>query len=92
MMHLLIINVNIPANAQVFFKYLLNFVTFNLIDIEEPLRKVLKLFDEQQINDSFYNLGYHSNYSVINFGNLFIMLVVNLFLFLILGVTKKCKN
>ena len=33
MIHLLIINVNIPANAEVFFAGLLGFVTFNLIDI-----------------------------------------------------------
>jgi hypothetical protein len=43
MVHLLIINVNIPANATVFFSGLLGFVTFNLIDIEEPIRKSLNL-------------------------------------------------
>ncbi len=40
---MLIINVNIPANALVFFGGLLGFVTFNLIDIEEPMRKGLDL-------------------------------------------------
>jgi hypothetical protein len=43
MVHLLIINVNIPANATVFFSGLLGFVTFNLIDMEEPIRKTLNL-------------------------------------------------
>jgi hypothetical protein len=58
MVHLLTINVKIPANALLFFQGLLNFVTFNLIDIQDPLRKSLKLFEEQKINDNFNNLGY----------------------------------
>lgn len=67
-------------------------MTFNLIDLETPLRKGLNLFDEKIINDNFYNLGYHSSYSVINFGNMFIVIFIYIAFFMLLGATKKCKN
>jgi hypothetical protein len=54
MVHLLIVNVNIPANAQIYFNGLLSFVTFSLYDIEEPIRKGLNLYNEQVLNDNFY--------------------------------------
>jgi hypothetical protein len=46
MVHLLIVNVRIPANAQLFFGVLLEFVTFNLIDLEPYLRKTLNLYEK----------------------------------------------
>lgn len=45
MVHLLIINVKIPANAQFFFAGLLGFVTFDIIDVKPYLRRGLKLED-----------------------------------------------
>ena len=67
-------------------------MTFNLIDLEKPMRKGLNLFDEKIINENFYNLGYHSSYSVINFGNLFVVIFIYIALFILLGATKGCKN
>ena len=43
MIHLLLINVMIPANAQIFFSGLLGFVTFGLIDFEATFRKIFHL-------------------------------------------------
>ena len=56
------------------------------------MRKGLNLYDENIMNENFYNLGYHSTYSVINFGNLFIVMVVYKIIFILLGLTSKCKN
>ena len=47
MVHLLIANVNFPANAQLFFSSLLSLVNFNLIDVESLLRKTLNLYDSE---------------------------------------------
>ena len=60
--------------------------------METPLRRGLNLYDEKIINENFYNLGYHSSYSIISFGNLFIVMFIYIFLFLVLGVSKNCKN
>lgn len=43
MVHLLIINVKIPANAQMFFAGLLSFVTFDIIELGPYIRKGLNL-------------------------------------------------
>jgi hypothetical protein len=53
MVHLLIINVKIPANAQYFFSGLLSFVTFNLIDLTPYIRNGLNLFDDELLNQNF---------------------------------------
>jgi hypothetical protein len=53
MVHLLMINVKIPAHAQVFFKELLEFVTFNVINTEPYLRKGLNLYDTEVIEEKF---------------------------------------
>jgi len=47
MVHLLITNVRIPANAQYFFAGLLEFVTFDLIDLAPHIRKGLNLYDDE---------------------------------------------
>lgn len=59
MVHLLIINVKIPANAQMFFAGLLTFVTFDIIELGPYIRKGLNLEDaEMVVNDNFKSLGY----------------------------------
>ena len=50
MVHLLIVNVKIPANAQYFFSGLLSFVTFNLFDLTPYIRNGLNLYDEELLN------------------------------------------
>jgi len=49
MVHLLIINVRIPANSQFFFERLLKFVTFDIIDTQAMMRKILNLYDYEEI-------------------------------------------
>jgi len=43
MIHLLLIEVEIPATCQIFFGSLLKLVTYELIDISPYIRKGLKL-------------------------------------------------
>ena len=50
MVHLLIMNVEIPANAQYFFASLLSFVTFDLIDLSPHIRKIFDLYDDEMSN------------------------------------------
>lgn len=92
MLHLLIINVNIPANAMVFFSAMFGFVAFDIIEMEPYVRPMLNLWDEEVINDNFYNLGYPSNYFVINIGNLALGIVYFIVLYAFYAVTTKCED
>ena len=50
-------------------------MTFNIINFEPYIRKGLNLYETEDIDDNFIELGYTSNYFIINMGNLFIVLV-----------------
>jgi len=43
MIHLLLMDINIPSNVSVFFNSFLKLVTYNLINLEPMTRKLLKL-------------------------------------------------
>jgi len=60
MLHLLIINVVVPAHALIYFKGLLGLVTFQIYDFSNLLTRLFRL-DEQStmnLNDNLYYLGY----------------------------------
>lgn len=92
MVHLLVINVKIPANAQIYFSVLLQLVTFNFIDTEDTMRNMFGLFDEDDLNPNFYYLGYHSVFFLINLGNLLIGIFYNVGALLAILLTKGCTN
>lgn len=93
MVHLLIINVSIPANAQFFFAGLLSFVTFDIIELGPYIRSGLNLPDEPVlINDNFEHLGYSSGYFVINMGTLVIAIVYLVLMLFFYVVTMCVKN
>lgn len=92
MLHLLIINVKIPANAMVFFSNLFAFVAFDIVEIEPFVRPLLNLQSDEVSNTNLYDLGYPSNYFVINIGNLAIGLVYFASVFIFACLTSKCES
>jgi len=92
MVHLLVINVRIPANAQVYFSVLLQLVTFNFIDTESTIRRLFNLEDKDEIPPNFYYLGYHSTFFLINIGNLLIGIFYLVSCLLFILFTKPCEN
>jgi len=92
MVHLLLINVRIPVRAVVFFEVLLQFVTFNIINIESFLRNVLKLNEMEHIETNMLKLGYTSNYFIINMGNVLIVMIYLLVLLIFYKLTKSVQN
>jgi hypothetical protein len=96
MVHLLIINVRIPPNASFFFASLLNFVTFNIVNLEPYLRKIFRLdqlLDEElEGGANFDALGYPSNYFAINIGNLVLAISYYIMAYLFHLVTLKVTN
>lgn len=93
MVHLLIINVKIPANAQLFFAALLGFVSFDVIELGPYIKAGLKLPEETDlINDNFGYLGYSSSYFVINLGTLLIPMVYFITMLFFYAGTVCVKN
>lgn len=90
--HLFLINVRIPANAQLFFGKLLEFVTFSIIDTEPIYRRMFNLYDTEEIDSRFLDLGYVSNYFIINMGDVLIALVYLLALLFFYYLTRKIQN
>ena len=94
MLHLLIIEVDIPANAQMFFSGLLNLVTFNMIDLSEYIKRVLHLIEpiKTDANSNLENLGYNSIFFIINMGNLLIVIIGLVFLLMVSPLTKNIRH
>ena len=90
--HLLLINVRIPSNTQAFFGALCQLVTFNIINLEPYLRKGFNLYDTDEIDAKFQDLGYTSNYFLIIMGNLIIVLVYLVALLIFYACTQKVTN
>lgn len=87
MIHLLLVNVVVPASCQMFFNSLLSLVTYNIIDLSPYLKRGLKLDDDIPMADNFDSLGYNSHFLVLNMNNFFVGFVVILLIFaLILGM------
>ena len=83
MVHLLITNVLIPANAQIYFSALLSLVTYDFVEMEGSIRNGFKLEDNlfEDSDDglsnkgNMYALGYHSVFFLINISNMLMGLI-----------------
>ena len=92
MIHLLLIDVEIPPACQIFFSSLLKLVTYDLIDISTYIRKGLNLQEDASFSSNFEQLGYASQYAVILLGNLYIVLVCLLLGLLLLVSTRRYQS
>ena len=76
MIHLLLVNVIVPANCQMFFNSLLSLVTYDIIEFGPYITKWMKLYDDEPLSDSFDSLGYLSKYMIINMSSLFLGMII----------------
>ena len=67
---------NIPANAGLFFKQIMQIAAFDLIEINEPLDKLLDLDPTEPINENFEAVGFESIYLLNNMGTLAIAYLI----------------
>ena len=58
MIHMLLINVEIPPTCQIFFSSLLKLVTYELIDISSYIREGLNLQEDAGFSSNFEQMGY----------------------------------
>ncbi len=75
--HLMLINVQQPANSQIFCGLLMSILSLQLIPTSDYFSAWFKLDEEgnQPINDNFDNLGYSSLYIIQNMGTLLLVMV-----------------
>ena len=76
--HMQLVNVKTPANAQIFFSKLLSIVAFDIIDglpVEDWLIENLQIFvqDTLPLTINFDALGYESALFVFNMGSLILI-------------------
>ena len=62
----------IPVNAMIFFSQIFTSVSFDPIDIQEPVEDffVLKQTEGVELANNFVELGYESSYLLSNLGSL----------------------
>jgi succinate dehydrogenase/fumarate reductase cytochrome b subunit len=92
MIHLLLIEVEIPATCQIFFGSLLKLVTYELIDISQYIKNGLKLHDDVGFSENFEQLGYQSSYSIVLLGNLYIALIALILGIILFFSTRRCTS
>ena len=92
----MLVDVTMPANTEVFFNFIFDVVSFDLIDTE-PLYDKLFNHVHNPLNVKFAALGYASSYLAPNLGFLYLytfLLLPNFLLicFLIYKCTESCQN
>ena len=61
-----------PANAQMFFSQINKIASFDIIDIDPIINKVLNLNETEPVNANFEAIGFQSIYFLNNMGSLII--------------------
>lgn len=94
MLHLMLVNIEIPEQTKIFMLGLLKLCTFQIIEFDGMIRKMFRLKEEDEVivNENLNSLGYTSSYFVMNMGNVLLMVFFELGLFLFMAVTQKIKN
>ena len=83
--HLQLVNVQTPTNAQIFFSHLLSIVAFDVIDglevgdgveLEDWLQEKLEMPDTTPLTINFYALGYESTLFSLSMGSLILFYII----------------
>ena len=77
--HLTLLNVIVPANAQIFFGAVAEVVTFDPVDVSEYIEAAKSLdpeFTDFEVDPSFEQMGYESVFFDSNLGGLRFILAI----------------
>ena len=86
---------NIPANAGLFLKQIMQIAAFDIIEISKPLDKLLELEPTQPINENFEAVGFESVFLLNNMGTLaiaYLIWIVTAFITLLLNFSLQVSN
>ena len=91
-----LVNVQLAANAQIFFANLLSVVAFELFDVSDQIYYTLALDETEAFNNNFESLGYETMQFAVNMGFSFFILVLGPFILLLctllMYITRPCTR
>lgn len=67
--------VQMPGNAQSFFNMIFTIASFDFVDLDPTINKMLKLNSTDPYNDNFGSLGFQSIYLLNNLGSLLLAFI-----------------
>ena len=65
-------DIQIPANVQMFFNQINKIASFDIVDLDPFINKVLNLNETEPFNDNFDAIGFGSMFFLNNMGSLLI--------------------
>lgn len=71
--HMVLVSLAIPAVAQIFFSYLLDICAFSLFPTDEIYTFLLDLPEQDAVSVNFDQVGYGTNFYILNVGDLFVI-------------------
>jgi len=74
--HIMLINVQTPANVTIFYGYIFQVMALDLIDCDNFFDQKLQLKETEPLSHNFDKIGYGSLYSIRNFGSLFFVFML----------------
>ena len=84
--------IQMPANAQVFFNRINEIASFNMIDIEPYINRILRLEETGPFNPNFSALGFTSLYFLNNMNSLILAFIFYLLLVLLNLVVDRLQS
>ena len=87
-------NIEMPANAQIFYGFIMELASFNILPMQEFYDKYLPTPEwDEPLNDKFNNLGFQSTFFLNNMGTMVIGLaMIPLLSFLLLVLIPLSRH
>ena len=92
--HMALLHVVVPANSAIMYGEIKTSVAFDLVDVGDYTTDIMKLNEEEnEITEPRYtDLGYDSNYFVLNMGSLFYVFGAEIALIPVIVVSTACLS
>jgi len=76
LVHMALVNVSLPANASMFFAYLLQIVAFDVVPTDNAYDTIFSFEESKPVTTNFELMGYESVYAIRNLGSMFLIFIL----------------
>lgn len=90
--HMVLVNVSIPANAALFYAHFLEIVNFDILPTDGLYEYLFDLKEGDAISVNFEMLGYETIYMIKNLGSVFIFMMYFPIVAILAFIFKRLKN
>ena len=88
--HMMILSVNYPNSSTVFFKFVFDYVSFDIFHPDLLYERTLDLENDDPFSEQADDIGYGSTFILVNQGSIPILLFVSMFSLLLYKVIIAC--